>query len=171
MNMKLIAEISEGSLGIGEQEQIGKDYILRKSVRAILLNENGEMAIQYLENHSYHKLPGGGIDAGEKVEEALKREVLEEVGCNCDIQRPVGMVIEYRNAYNMIQISYCFVAEIIGEVGTPKLEEEELEEGHVTLWMKPEIALEKIESDKPHETSASFILEREKVFLREYLSF
>lgn len=80
-NMKLLAEISEGSLGLSDHhELLGSEYRLRKSARAILLNHEGKMAVQYVKNYGYHTLPGGGINVGESIEKALKREVKEEVG-------------------------------------------------------------------------------------------
>ena len=168
--MKILKEISEGSLGLSEEfEKFGSPYELRKSARAILLNEKGEMATQYLQTYTYHKLPGGGVDQGENIEDALKREVLEEVGCQCEITRPVGITIEYRNKYKMIHISYCFVAKIVGEIGKPKLEEGEIEEGHETLWLMPSKVLEKMNSDIPGKFEGHFILEREKAFLEEFL--
>ncbi len=168
--MKLLAEISEGSLGLSEYyEQFGREYQLRKSARVILINEDGKMATQYLKKYTYHKLPGGGINAGESIEEALKREVKEEVGCNCEVVRPVGMTIEYRNKYNLLHISYCYEARIIGEVGNPELEENELEEGHETLWLSPAEVLEKMKHDKPGKFDGHFILKREMSFLEEYL--
>ena len=42
--MKLLAEISEATLGLGEVEQLGVRYELRKAARAILLNKEGQMA-------------------------------------------------------------------------------------------------------------------------------
>jgi len=170
MNMKILAEISEGSLGIGEFEQLGKPYELRKSARAILLNESGDMAVQYLQNYDFHKLPGGGVEGGDSVDETLKREVLEEVGCDCEIKNPVGMTIEYRNKYHLIHLSYCFVAAVVGEIGHPKMEEAEIEEGQVTIWMPPQIALEKMKLDQPKKFEGNFILKREMSFLKEYLS-
>lgn len=168
--MKLLKEISEGSLGLSnEYEQLGQPYKLRKSARGIVLNENGEMAVQYLRTHDYHKLPGGGVDAGETVEAALAREIQEEVGCTCEIIRPLGIAIEYRNEHNLLHISYGFAAHLLGEVGTPKLEPGEVEEGQETLWLTPATALEQMKNDRPDQRKGHFILEREKAFLEEFL--
>lgn len=168
--MKLLAEISEGTLGLSDQfELIGSEYQLRKSARVILLNQDGLMATQYLKTYTYHKLPGGGVDAGESIEDALKREVKEEVGCDCTIVRPVGMTIEYRNKYKLLHISYCYVAEVVGEIGEPALEEGEIEEGHETLWLPPTEVLAKMKTDTPGKFEGHFILKREISFLEEYL--
>ncbi len=169
-SMKLLNEISEKTLGLGEGEQLGTNYTLRKSARAILLNNEGDMATQYLSTYTYHKLPGGGIDPNETIEEALKREVLEEVGCECEIIKPIGVTIEYRNKYNMIHISYAFLARVTSKIGKPALEEGEVEEGQSTLWLPPSEVLAKMETDIPGKFEGHFILEREKSFLKEYLS-
>jgi len=41
--MKLLKEISDETLGLGKSEQTGEKYELRKSARAILLNDKGEI--------------------------------------------------------------------------------------------------------------------------------
>ena len=168
--MRLLKEISEGSLGLTDKfEELGSQYELRKSARGVVLNSAGEMATQYLKNYNYHKLPGGGVDAGETIEQAIKREVLEEVGCDCEIVGELGLVIEYRNKYKLLHISYGFAARVVGEIGNTSLEDEEIEEGQETLWLPPSIVLEKMEKDKPGKFEGHFILEREKAFLREFL--
>jgi ADP-ribose pyrophosphatase YjhB (NUDIX family) len=167
--MKILAEISEESLGPGKPEQLGGTYELRKSARAILLDSDKNMATQYLQTYTYHKLPGGGVDDGETVEDALRREVLEEVGCQCEIVRPIGVTIEYRNKYNLLHISYCYVATVIGDIGEPALEEGELEEGQTTLWLPPETVLENMKTDTPQKFEGHFILKREISFLEEFL--
>jgi len=169
--MRLLKEISEGSLGLSNDfEQLGTEYQLRKSARAIVLNEQGQMATQYLNTYTYHKLPGGGVDPGETIEAALKREVLEEVGCNCEITHELGITIEYRNKYKLLHISYGFAAKVIGDIGTPALEEGEVEEGQETLWLPPADVLEKMRNDTPGKFEGHFILEREKTFLEEFLN-
>lgn len=169
--MKLLAEISEGSLGLSEQfEQLGAAYQLRKSARAILLNVEGNIATQYLHTYTYHKLPGGGVDVGESVEEALRREVKEEVGCDCRIVQSVGMTIEYRNKYNLLHISYCYVAEVLGDIGESAMEEGEIEEGQETFWLPAAEVLEKMKTDIPGKFEGHFILKREISFLEEYLA-
>ena len=173
VSMKLLAEISEATLGLGVAEQLGSQYELRKSARAILLNEEGKMATQYLARYNYHKLPGGGVDPGESIEEALVREVREEVGCDCIIERAVGMVIEYRNKYMMLHISYGFVARVVGEVCEPKLETSELLDQQETLWLHPSMVWEKMKNGRSNDDSGElyshFTLAREAILLAEYV--
>ena len=96
----------------------------------------------------------------------MKREILEEVGCDCEIESQIGVVIEYRNAHNLMHISYCYVAKVIGEIGTPMLEEGEVEEGQVTLWLPPAEVLLRMQNDQPKKFSGHFILAREISFCR-----
>jgi len=167
--MKLLAEISDGTLGIGESEQLGTEYTLRKSARVILLNAAGEMAVQYLATYDFHKLPGGGVEQGETITEALKREVKEEVGVDCALVRELGIVIEYREIYKLVQIAYGYVATVVGEISETAFEPAEIESGQMNLWLPPSDVISKIRQDKSEKYEALFNQARELAFLKEYM--
>jgi len=62
-----------------------KDYIpngsvfKRPSARAIIIKDR-KIAMVYSKKYNYYKFPGGGIENGECMEDALIREVSEETG-------------------------------------------------------------------------------------------
>ena len=166
--MKILAEISDHTLGIGPEETLKTQYELRKSARVILLNANGEIAVQHLQNYKFYKLPGGGVDTGESIEQAAIREVQEEVGCDCEITRPIGMVIEYREKYKLIHISYCFVAKVVSPITAPAFEEDEIKAGQANIWITPNKVLELVKNGERTNYESHFNIAREVAFLEEY---
>jgi len=100
----------------------------------------------------------------------LKREVLEEVGCECETVSTVGMTLEYRNEWMWLHVSYCFVANVDSDIGETKLEPGEIEEGHETFWLPPETVLEKMEIDSPQHYEGHFVLEKRKNLFNGILS-
>jgi 8-oxo-dGTP diphosphatase len=166
--MKLLKEITDASLGLSDFEILDENFKLRKSARAILKNDREEIAIQYLGNHFFHKLPGGGVEKRETVEAALVREIKEEVGCDVIIEKEIGVVIEYRKEHQIIHISYCYIATVVGDIGENSLEQAEINEGMSTIWITPEEAIQKMETDVPNTYQGKFILARELAFLEEF---
>lgn len=166
--MKILVELSEKSLEIdSEQKIVGESYNLRKSARAIILNSEGLMAVQHIQKYNYHKLPGGGMEAGEEIEDTLYREIKEEIGCESKIVKSVGVVIEYHKG--LMHIAYCFVAEVVGEIGESEYDIEEQENDQQTVWLEPKECLEKLKADSIKQVEGRFIVHREVAFLSEFL--
>ncbi|WP_315120618.1 NUDIX domain-containing protein [uncultured Clostridium sp.] len=167
--MNLLKEIYEKHIGISEKiDDI--NYKIRKAARTILFDESGKIAILYVSKDDYHKLPGGGIEEEENIIEALKREVEEEVGTDIEVLGEVGIIIEYRDEFKQLQISYCYYSKVKGEIGKPNYTEEEVNNGFKLKWMSIEEAINSLEKDEPYNYMGKFIKERDKTFLKEFIN-
>lgn len=143
-------------------------YRERTSARAIVFNENGKIALLHATKKNFHKLPGGGVEAGEDVKTALARELQEEIGCSAKNLRELAIIEEYRNKYSLHHTSHCFLADLDGEIGPTAMDENEIAVGFVTVWMSLEEAINTIESETEFESYQwKFIRLRELAFLKE----
>lgn len=142
------------------------DYKTRQAARAVLLDNSGWVYLMNVSLHGYHKLPGGGIDEGEGVEQALARELMEEVGCKADIIGELGEIVEYRDFEKLNQTSYCFLAKQAGEQQDSALEEGELAEGMVEVKAESiDAAIVLLKNDLPNNLEGKFIQKRDIAFL------
>lgn len=135
--MKLIQELTDLEVTGKAVPKSSDEYLFRTAARAVVVDESGKIAILATPNlkHYHHKLPGGGVEEGEDLTEALRREIKEEVGCEIIVLRELGEIIEYKNKYNQKQISYCYLAKVDEGVGEPTFTPEEREAGYRVLWM------------------------------------
>jgi 8-oxo-dGTP pyrophosphatase MutT (NUDIX family) len=145
-----------------------KTYQVRTAVRAVVFDKDNKVAILNVSKHGYYKLPGGGVETGENLHQALKRECLEELGCEVEITGELGEIIEYRKMFKLKQISPCFLARVVGEKGQPAFTDEEIATGFKILWLKPEEAIPLFDPSKANEAEGElYIVLRDKTFLEE----
>ena len=161
--MKLIKTIQFKDLG---QEEADK-FEVRRAARAVVFDNDKNIGILYVGKHNYHKLPGGGLEGEENIIEALKRECLEEIGCNVEPFKEVGEIIEYRDKWSLKQHSYCYLANVIGDKGTPDFTQKEIDDGFEIKWVSLENAIELLENDKSEWYESIFIQIRDSLFLKE----
>jgi len=164
--MKLLRTIRDGDVGSDIPDCIPAQE--RRASRAIVFDADGNVALLHATKKFYHKLPGGGIEQGEDIETALRRELMEEIGCSVKNLRELGSVEECRNKWELRQISYCFSGDLDGLKGAPQLEESEIAAGFEPVWMSIEDAIKTLESEAPVEDyEGRFIQLRDLTFLRE----
>ena len=121
-----------------DKEILGKDGLSsrapRMTARAIIKNRDGLYAVIYAKKYELYSLPGGGVENGEDIVSALRREVLEETGCICDEIREIGIVFENRACFDYTQKNHYFAVTSLSEPKTPMLTEKEALVGTQVQW-------------------------------------
>lgn len=165
--MKTLREIRHSEIVPHAIDKNHGNFRERHAVRAIVSDNDGRVTLLHVGQYHYHKLPGGGVEEGEDIEQALERELLEEIGCRVEITGKLGEIIEYRDEWNQKQTSYCYLAKQVGEASPPDFTEKELSEGFAVVWAKNIAeAIRLLEQDAPEEYGGKFIRERDITFLR-----
>lgn len=132
--MKLIADLKDDQYPF-----TGVDHV-REVVRAVLLNDKNQVCLHFLFAtdmfglRQYYETPGGGVNPNESHHEALKREIIEEVGYESTIIGELGEVDDYYNLIKRRNHNYFYLARIGKFVGKHQ-EQKEKELINKTIWV------------------------------------
>ena len=143
--MKLLEKLYDKDFGSFNEQS---NDVPNGCARAVLFDENNKIALMYMpkfiRNNSsdFYVLPGGGIENNETVEEALKREILEETGCNYHIVNEMGYFEINCAKDNIIGLSYYFLLKIEGEKKQPQMTNDEINWQTKLYWCDPEEAFD-----------------------------
>ena len=111
-------------------------HVYRISVFAII-EQQGNVLLARRSDIGWWNLPGGGMEPGESVDDALRREVREEVGLEIAIEHLVG-VYSKPQKNEVVMTFWCHPTS-----GTPGTSDEVTESGWFTLATLPEPLLPK----------------------------
>lgn len=141
-------------------------YSVREAARGVVIDSDGNVALLHVSKDGYYKLPGGGLDEGEDRLVAFARECKEEIGCDVEVTKELGQIVEYRKVYSLKQTSYCYVGKVVGEKCAPDFTESELARGFEIEWMPIDAAIEKVRNGKTsNPEGALYIIPRDVAIL------
>ena len=163
--MKQICELNDRTI-------LGTDGMSTKApritARAVVKNQDGLYAVMYADKFMLHSLPGGGVEDGEDVQIALRREVYEETGCVCDEIQELGIVAENRASLDYTQINYYFVVTTSHTPGENHLTEAEQDSRTVVEWHTFDEMVRLINEQEFDRVQGKYLKARDVVALREY---
>lgn len=89
---------------------------IRPGVSAVIRDAAGRILLQHRTDNGRWGLPGGSVEYGESVLEALHREVLEETGLAIEVVRLIGIyshpdhhqIVTYADGNVIHFVSLCF---------------------------------------------------------------
>ena len=143
-----------------------KDYnpngekVYRPSVRGIIFDNNGNIAMIYSQKYHFYKFPGGGIEGDETHLETLAREIKEETGMTLipDSVEEFGEVLKIQNGDESskntihVQRNFYYTCKVEDEVGNQDLDDGEKALDFVLKFVSIEEAIAAnsvLESDDP----------------------
>ncbi|MBE5804714.1 MAG: NUDIX domain-containing protein [Clostridiales bacterium] len=141
----------------------------RLTARAVVRRDDGLYAVMYTGKYDIYMLPGGGVDEDECIEDALRREIAEETGCECREIVPLGLVKENRAHADYTQISCYYAVSTAGARTGNRLTPEEISNGITLRWHTLEEILRLI-GDPVHEVfQRRFLQARDMAALKGYV--
>lgn len=133
--MNLIKELVHPDLASREGR-----VLRRHAARGIVLRED-RILLLFTERYNDFSLPGGGIDEGEDITVALKRELEEETGArDVQVKEHYGFIEEYRPHWKpeydlMHMTSHFFVCDVAPKLADVRMESYEIANGMKPVWV------------------------------------
>ena len=87
------------------------DYLFRVSLKAVIFNDDGHVLVVKENERDWWDIPGGGMDHGESIKEALARELYEEVSLQGDFTFKTILAEDphYISTHNVYQLRITFL--------------------------------------------------------------
>lgn len=147
----------------------GKKFY-RPSVRGIIFDDNGNIAMIYSQKYHFYKFPGGGIEGDETHLKALAREIKEETGMTLipESAKEFGEVLRIQKKDNtdedviIIQYNYYYTCKVEDKIGEQSLDDEEKDADFILKFIPITEAIATNYSFKSDNLSMRIMAEREK---------
>ena len=139
-----------------QDEQWPFDYVNhdRNIARAIVYDDDGTFYFVRAERDddfgkaTLIETAGGGVEAGEDLQTAIKRELKEELGVSVEIVCKIGVVSDYYNLIHRHNINNYFLCKV-QSFGEKNLTQDEIDSFHLsTLKLTYEEAVHEYENRK-----------------------
>lgn len=150
MNIDIYAD------GIGKEDSNLDNF--RESCRGVV-KRNDKYLLVELTKWRIFTLPGGGLEAGETLEECCRREVLEETGIHVKVLEHKISITEYFT--DSVWKANYFLCEYLSDTMSVTLTDEESNLGLVSCWKTMDEVFDLFENTESLHENGSNIHNRE----------
>lgn len=144
---------------------------VKSSARMVLFDRAGKVAIINVGESEYYKIPGGSVEEGESLTEAVLREVREESGCEAEVTGELGRVETDIFGWGFHDVSEGFMGKVVGEKGMPDYDDYERERGFSVEWHDLDEAIGMIEKNIVEDRDKKSLQSRDLEFLKRAREF
>jgi len=104
------------------------DFLFRVSLKAVILNDAGQILVVKEHGRDWWDIPGGGLEHGETIKKALARELFEEVSLEGNFKFRTILTEDprYQGSHNLYQMRITFVVKPEQFVFTPGQDADEI---------------------------------------------
>ncbi|MDF9823718.1 8-oxo-dGTP diphosphatase [Breznakia sp. PF5-3] len=149
-------------------------YTKRWTVRCFAYNKDNELTFlriigtDALGRRNHLETIGGAVENDESLEEAIRREIKEEIGYTCEVVKEIGYIVDHYNSLNRETISTYFIVKLLDHVGGENRSEEELNLIQGIEHYDEEDAMKTL-AEYPKRTVNELVQRRDLMALRYYL--
>lgn len=154
------------TIDLKDYNENGKKFY-RPSVRGIIFDDKGNIAMVYSQKYHYYKFPGGGVEGNETHIETLAREIKEEAGMTLipESVKEFGEVLRIQKKDDedtiFIQYNYYYTCKVEDEIGEQNLDDGEKDAEFVLKFVPIEEAI-KVNAAFQGKPIKKQMIEREK---------
>jgi len=122
-----------------------KDSLIRVSLKAVILDDRGRTLVVKESGRDWWDIPGGGIEHGETLKEALARELHEEVSLEGDFEYETLLAEDprYIEAHNLYQMRITFLVKPYSRVFGKGSDSDEVQFIDADLYEKSDVWTER----------------------------
>ena len=118
-----------------------KHFVGKVALKAVLEHEGKVLLLRDpREKQEIWEIPGGRMNVGEVPEEALQRELKEELGVECEVHEVVYVAQFWQHSDNAQALMIAFRATLVDQTASLTLQPSEVAE---VVWCTPLEALER----------------------------
>jgi len=150
-------------------------YQKRETVKAIVLNKKGEIALVTNPIHKLFLLPGGGAESS-NLEREIIRECVEEINQEVKVLKVIGKTKEFRDRDVKEYTTTCFLTTAIKKVRKNSRTAEEIKNGLKVVWVTKkklkqifELQNAKVDQGRVVFYNTAFNVVRDGLFVAEWL--